>query len=393
MYWDQGSLLKQLDVIGARGRNWPLRDGKDQARLIAKGAPAVIEQPAGPVHRPTSSGASRNGRSHASSTTSAASDHRSAQSLFEPPEEEEERAFTPTNGTFVAPRPSAKPPSRDLSDILAGDGDIASSDPAAQNLSPLKSGAGKHYQPMRLFDENEDADPAPLVKDIKTDPKKFKHFEFGDGEDAPTEDADAKAAAEARRKKHNSQWNFADFSTPDKVNTKLHTQNLRNFSWSDDEGDGDTSPIKRPVVHHERPDAKPHFEFRDEDTPIADRKLPILTKGRAHNDGLGLYKNHIFGEEANAEDEKAAKKPLATVTNVSNRDRRRDFDAHFDVGGASPAAKARVAEGGDKENENGATAGADAPAPAAPKLHEGQKKVLSTLQASWDMYDQPADAS
>ena len=25
-YWDQGSLLKQIDVIGARSRNWPIRD-------------------------------------------------------------------------------------------------------------------------------------------------------------------------------------------------------------------------------------------------------------------------------------------------------------------------------------------------------------------------------
>jgi hypothetical protein len=32
--WDQGALLKQLDVIGKTGRNWPIRDSKDQLREI-----------------------------------------------------------------------------------------------------------------------------------------------------------------------------------------------------------------------------------------------------------------------------------------------------------------------------------------------------------------------
>ena len=32
--WDQGALLKQLDIIGKTGRNWPIRDSKDQIKMI-----------------------------------------------------------------------------------------------------------------------------------------------------------------------------------------------------------------------------------------------------------------------------------------------------------------------------------------------------------------------
>lgn len=46
--WDQGALLKQLDVIGKTGRNWPIRDSKEQTKMIARtavksGAPSTSE--------------------------------------------------------------------------------------------------------------------------------------------------------------------------------------------------------------------------------------------------------------------------------------------------------------------------------------------------------------
>lgn len=47
LYWDQGSLLKHVDVIGGRARNWPIHDGKDQAKLIATSVTGTT-QSAGP---------------------------------------------------------------------------------------------------------------------------------------------------------------------------------------------------------------------------------------------------------------------------------------------------------------------------------------------------------
>ncbi|XHG03333.1 hypothetical protein AWENTII_006644 [Aspergillus wentii] len=43
IYWEQASLLKQVEVIGSRARGWPIRDAIEQTRLIKS---AVAEQPA-----------------------------------------------------------------------------------------------------------------------------------------------------------------------------------------------------------------------------------------------------------------------------------------------------------------------------------------------------------
>ncbi|KAL2381864.1 hypothetical protein RJZ90_003626, partial [Blastomyces dermatitidis] len=34
LYWDQGALLKQLEVIDADSRNWPIRYTTEQSRLV-----------------------------------------------------------------------------------------------------------------------------------------------------------------------------------------------------------------------------------------------------------------------------------------------------------------------------------------------------------------------
>ena len=36
IYWDQATVLKQLGIIGSRGRAWPITDGKNQIELITK---------------------------------------------------------------------------------------------------------------------------------------------------------------------------------------------------------------------------------------------------------------------------------------------------------------------------------------------------------------------
>jgi hypothetical protein len=36
VYWDQATVLKQLEIVGARGRGWPITDGTSQIDLITK---------------------------------------------------------------------------------------------------------------------------------------------------------------------------------------------------------------------------------------------------------------------------------------------------------------------------------------------------------------------
>jgi hypothetical protein len=34
VFWDQATVLKQLEIVGSRGRAWPITDGSEQIKLI-----------------------------------------------------------------------------------------------------------------------------------------------------------------------------------------------------------------------------------------------------------------------------------------------------------------------------------------------------------------------
>jgi hypothetical protein len=117
-----------------------------------------------------------------------------------------------------------------LTDILGGSEERVPSTPAAhvRSPSPVKAGANKNYGPIRLFDNQEPTDKSP-ERGTKTNAKKYNHFEFGDGEEAQGDKA-------SRNMKHQSQWNFEDFVTPDKPRPKVRTaQDKRTMSWEDTE--------------------------------------------------------------------------------------------------------------------------------------------------------------
>lgn len=237
LYWDQGALLKQLEVIGSRGRNWPISDGKDQLRLISTSANSGDNADATSRRSTVSRGSNNDVRSHSSSITSATGDRREL-SLFQPREEAEQ--LTPKkNPRVVAPRASAKPPSRNLTDILAGNENEMPppSTPMGRPPSPRKNttdgapriGAAKNYHPIRLFEDEETDSMKSPEKSVKTNPHKYKHFEFGNGEGAePSKNVVSRA-------KHSSQWGFDDFNTPVKPQVQVRTQDMRNFGWSEDE--------------------------------------------------------------------------------------------------------------------------------------------------------------
>ncbi|GME40252.1 Major facilitator superfamily [Neofusicoccum parvum] len=323
IYWDQASLLRQIEVIGSRARNWPIRDASDQIRIIkacASAAPAVSTASS---RRNTSAGNSEDGsRPQTSrSNTSATGDPHASLSLFQP-REEDDRPETPSEYSVERAR-SAKPVSRGLAEIISPEHQAPQ-----RSSSPAKAGAGKKFQPIRLFDtEEEHEQGGQRERGIKTNSKKYDHFVFGEGEDAAEHDT----RPTSRSKKHTSQWGFEDFATPEVTKTKVLPQHTKQFGWSDDE-EAEDSPVKRPVVHQPRKDAKTHFDFDDEATPVANRTKNVSSKGTKHNDGLGLYQDPVHDDEKSGENG-----PLSNITkNVNNEKRSKHFNSSFDITDSSP---------------------------------------------------------
>jgi len=138
------------------------------------------------------------------------------------------------------------------------------------------------------------------------------------------------------------------------------------------------SPVHRPIVHHPRRDAEKHFEFVDDGIPETQKPRPT-SKGRQHNDGLGLYRENVLDPEGAADEKKdgaATKKPLTTIVNVNMDSRHRDFDSQFEMTDQSRDAT---------KDENGGAGGVK-------KLDENMAKVLKTMSASWQFCDDSADA-
>jgi hypothetical protein len=383
-YWDQGSLLKQIEVIGSRARNWPIRDGKDQCRLIANSVTSE-QQAAGTSRRSTASRDPNevviNSRSHSSSTTSATGDPHATLSLFQPRSVNEDLGTERLTGPSVAPRSSAKPPSRDLTNILSGEENepstpVAGASPKKNtNGGAPKAGAGTHYHPIRLFDEN-DANATVLSPEKKADPKKYKHFEFGQGEDAAGDQAPINV-------RHQSQWAFSDFDTPEKPKMRVHTHIVRTMeSLGEDEvssaspsptfrahinkpsTQAEKSPVFRPVVHQARPDAEAHFSVNDSSTPAANKVRPP----RKHKNGLSLYADNVGYQS----DEDTVKQPLSQLTNVNQEHRHKDFDPHFEIADQSPS----VSRTTKVQNPN-----------------ENTAKVLKGMNSNWHTYDESPDAA
>jgi hypothetical protein len=353
-----------IDVIGKTGRNWPIRDGKDQIKLIvssvkSSGKAAVDSNQVDLVDR---------SRSNSNNVTR---DPHASLSLFAPRDKNMDGSLP----AVVAPRASARPPPRDYHDLFVGnDSDQSPASPAKNardrsespsraSVVPSKSGAGKNYGPSRLFDRDDETPASPEGKDHSADhfyrpnPKKYQHFDFADA----SERQDAPPTSKGGKSKHGSQWNFDDFSTPQKnVPTKvLRNNDVRHWGNSDDEALD--SPVKFKKVDKPRKDAETHFEFRDDGTPDGERRLIGRPRGAGQNTGLGLYKNNLYDDENGGRMGGDEPQKLATIANT--KDRRKDFDPHFSMTDDSPGAK--------------------------PQQHvaEDRAKVIKGMDANWAAYD------
>lgn len=338
--WDQGSLLKLIDVIGKTGRNWPIYAGKDQIRLIA----ASVKAAGNPVdEEPTEDGTYTRSRGSSQNVTR---DPHASLALFAP------REKTVPDYIPVAATPrsmSAKPPPRDYNELFVGnelDELPESPSKGAKEYAPspskpaviaAKAGSGKNYAPSRLFDTEEETAPSG-GKDhsaehfYRPNPAKYQHFDFGDG----TEEEDApKPPKEVKKSKHGSQWNFEDFATPQKVtSTKVLPNDVRH--WGNENDEVADSPIKQKQVAKARKDAQSNFEFKDDGSPGGNRVVG-RPRGAGQNTGLGLYRNNVYDEEGHGEAGGEGFKRSDTVANV--KDRSKDFDPHFTMTDDSPAPK------------------------------------------------------
>ena len=354
LFWDQGSLLKSVEVVGSRGKNWPLREGKDQIRTVT----ASIDNALTGVMNGVSLDEQRSGRS---GTRGGANSQTNIQ-LFSP--RSNAREESPANS--VAPRASAKPPSRDPSELFSDGLDPVDVQSRERSLSPTKqnprkAGAGKNYGDIRLFDNTplDPSDPLSPERQRKGHPKQYAHFEFGE------EPLNIKA--ENRKSKHSTQWGFEDFTTPQKPRARPNPGQQRNIDWLEDE-EGQKHEPARPRA---RKDAEHQFEFEDDATPRpagAERVRPKDTRSGLYEDHVNLGDPSKNSSATTAGAEAGDKMPLGNITNVNAKGHKKNFSSQFDMTDDSPS------RGGSVEGEG-------------KRVPEPLKKVAKTMESNWSMYD------
>jgi hypothetical protein len=208
-------------VIGSRGNNWPICDGKDQARLISSVSSAIPNVQPPPI--PPTRGREIDEVAKTSRSTSPSKkyikDPYASLDLFKPEKtDSDQREPQPV---AIAPRASARPPPREMSELFAaGHEDNEPSpgkpeSPKKENAQPIvapkaKGTGGQNYQPSRLFDP-EPSSESPVL--YKSHPAKYNHFDLGDADEkdpfqhvsAPTTTRNA-VPMRAKTNKHASQW-------------------------------------------------------------------------------------------------------------------------------------------------------------------------------------------
>lgn len=379
--WDQGALLKQIEVIGKSGRNWPIRDSREQLTMIksalkASGAIAA----AVPGHNENTA------RTRGNSSNAMRDPHASLQ-LFGSREEIEAAQAA----SVASPYAGTRPAQRGFTDILGdnpdgshhqstkslnkagqmkqqrGFTDILGDEPSDEHYSeahhrsasPAKMGAGKNHQPMRLFDQEQEVEEeTPKGKIgkqyIRPNPGKYNHFDFADGSDPADRPERGVSFDERPKSKHDSQWSFDDFVTPSKPisSRTLRSEDVRH--WDTEQIDDAPAPAQCKG----RRDAEAHFELQDDGESVP--RPAGRQRGSTHNEGLGLYKNQVTGQDPNTPEPQRA---LGNITNLKHRGE--TFDHHFDMADESPA-------------------------PAQPKqpVAENRQKAVNMMNANWSSYDE-----
>ncbi|KAK3383137.1 hypothetical protein B0T24DRAFT_36009 [Lasiosphaeria ovina] len=371
--WDQASLLKQLDIIGKTGRNWPIRDSTEQISLITRciktngvnavAAPAQASAPAPqePITRSRGNSAHILRDPHTTLGLGPRDDDNDLPTVVSPyaGTRPHQRSFADVMGT--GPNNEPESPSRGRQ----------RSDSPSKAIAP-KIGAGKNYQSARLFHADEEApvekpqeeQPSP-DRLIRPNPRKYQHFDFADGsdpQDAPKTGVDF---AELPKTKDTKNWSFDDFVTPQKpTNTRTMHQGRNVRHWGPESDVVEESPERKATQVQGRRDAEAHFELID-DGEATEPRLIGRPRGAGRNAGLGLYE----GNKLTIEDGSVptpGPPPLGNITNLGGR--HKDFDPHFNMTDESPT-------GGDDKAEDG------------PKIGDDRKKAVRMMESNWSNYD------
>lgn len=292
-YWDQGTLLKQMGVIGKSGRNWPIKDGKDQCKLVQSSV-ANVPPPSG-VPQTRDRGISNASNGSAASSIRPTPDPHSTLSLFAPREQEQVAEIKPA---VIPPRNSAKPPPRDLGDLfISSDGESNSNitEEVIPPKAPAKFSRGHNYD--FLDDDSHEKPQDNSGRGVKPDPKKYNHFEMSD------EYPDSRPAARVKDDSRNkASWDFESFSTPEKPKMRSRPDGVRNFSLGDDDAQGKNKPLtgaqnnanaRRDAASHAKRDGS-HFTIADT-SPAPQRQHPEVeqlgggsrTIYKTKGDGMG----------------------------------------------------------------------------------------------------------
>ncbi|RDA95927.1 hypothetical protein CP533_5810 [Ophiocordyceps camponoti-saundersi (nom. inval.)] len=352
--WDQGSLLKQLEIIGKTGRNWPIKDGREQLSMIQNCLQSVgLVAPASPGHNDVV------GRARGSSANALRDPHASLE-LFAP----RELIESAKPSSVVSPYAGSRPRQRDFSEIL-GDEPEAGDEYRNRSASPTKGGQGKNFQPVRIFEgqeyaEEEVDETSPSGNSsrrslIRPDPRKYNHFDFADGSDQQDQPKPS-AARERPKSKHDSQWSFDDFVTPQRPKPSKSYRRPDARNW---DPEPNNEEAEKPSGKTRR-DAEKHFELQDDGPRVPRQERPgAKPRGATHNEGLGLYKDNL------ADPENASPSPKRALGNITNfKDRTKDFDPHFAMTDDSPETR------------------------RPQQMPEGRMKAVKMMDANWAAYDQ-----
>ncbi|KAH0000819.1 hypothetical protein KCU78_g15188, partial [Aureobasidium melanogenum] len=312
LYWDQATVLRQVEAIGKSGRNWPIRDGTNMIKTVKNSinnaGSTTTSLPTRPASTQSQAGGRQNGDFHAR--------------LFATGEGQEPRTQANVNPEYAV-RTSAKPAPRQMDEIFANGSSNESYKPEGQP----KAGSGKNFQDNRLFDENTQPQRILSPESKKIDPRKYDHFEFSTGEgSAPASDLHRRMSTKGST--HTSNWDFQDFTTPEKHKPRPNPEQERHIGPGVDEDQ--ISPEKRPVVHAARPDANAHFEISD-DSPAG------------------------------------PKAPFSNHTNVDKSRRGDEYQPHFNIGQSTAPKKIYKTAGNGMGGRSGAPTLWDDPEEATPE--------------------------
>lgn len=387
IYWDQGSLLKEVEVIGARGRTWPIRDAKDQVRLLKSAASppplAPTQGAAGDLpHRPSSPG-----KRHIK-------DPYAADSLFDllspnkaeaekSKDEDRPRPASPgkrhtrdpyaaesltellspskadSSGSVRPYAPSAAQPApRQYGELFVADDDDAAPATPSKADKVIAPKAGAKHQGNRIFQDDDTVEDRAYYK---TDPRKFSHFEIG----ADNAGLELKDEPKRGKSRHQSQWDFSDFTTPQKPARKEPVEEARSFGYGD-EAEQTELPASKPHIPKPRRDAEVHFDMTDDNEEGDDGRVISSFQNR----GQRLYQNRLFddeNDEAVPAEKETKHEALSVVGNNANR--KKDFDPHWEMTDVSPAPSKT-----DRENVR--------------EIPTDRVKSIKQMESSWDNYDQ-----